>query len=89
MPEETEGRELDLDAPLEERREPLVDKGSASGMPGEAGMEASDLRVGGPEEDGAGTTGAATRDVGEEGDPGYLDKTPSLDYDERDEELTP
>ena len=78
MAEEPERHEADLDAPMEERREPLVDKGSATGAPGESGTDAADLRIGGPEEEGAGTTGASTRDVGEEGDPGYLDKTPGL-----------
>ena len=43
---EERGDEPTPDAPLEERREPLVDKGSASGMPGEGGTRATDFRVG-------------------------------------------
>ena len=40
------GDEPRLDAPPEERREPLVDKGSASGLPGAGGTRTTDFRPG-------------------------------------------
>ena len=80
---EERGDEPTLDAPLEERRELLVNKGSASGMPGEGGTRATDFRVGEgapsglEEEEGAGAgTGAAARDAGEEGTPASTEAIP-------------
>ena len=92
QPEGTEASGLDrggdeprLDAPLEERREPLVDKGSASGLPRAGGTRATDFRPGkaelshldegGEEAVGAGT-GVAARDAGEQGAPRDLEEVP-------------